>query len=88
MQKIQYSSHFLCSFTNYCDPIVSRVIGYVLQKRKLQSLRRFPMQEIVEATKVVSSMPPWALVAAVVFAGFALAAYAIYAVTSVAKGRG
>ena len=45
------------------------------------------MQGIVEMSKVVGAMPPWTLVAGVVLAGFGLAAFAIYAVMSVAKGR-
>lgn len=45
------------------------------------------MQGLVEISKVVEGLPPWALVGCVVLAAFGLAAYAIHAVVSVAKGR-
>lgn len=45
------------------------------------------MQELIEISKIIQGLPPWALVGCVVLAAFGLAAYAIHAVVSVAKGR-
>jgi hypothetical protein len=45
------------------------------------------MQGLNQLSKTLEGMPFEALVAMVVLAGFALAAYAIYAVVTVAKGR-
>jgi hypothetical protein len=45
------------------------------------------MNEVNDALKVLSAMPVWALVATVVVAAFALAGYAIYVVSAMAKGR-
>jgi hypothetical protein len=43
------------------------------------------MNELTEISKIVAAMPIEGLVAAVILAGFALAAYAIYAVLKVSK---
>jgi hypothetical protein len=45
------------------------------------------MQQITEVSKVLGVMPPIALVAVVILAGFALAGYAIFAVVTVSKGK-
>jgi hypothetical protein len=45
------------------------------------------MQELSQLAKALGGMPLGALIAAVVLAGFALAAYAIYAVLSATKER-
>lgn len=45
------------------------------------------MQELQEIVKSVGSMPPGVLIWLVVLAGFGLAAFAIHAVVTVAKGR-
>jgi hypothetical protein len=49
--------------------------------------RRVVMKELTEISKIVGTMPVEGLVAAVILAGFALAAYAIYAVLNVSKGH-
>jgi hypothetical protein len=46
------------------------------------------MKEISEISKVIGAMPLEGLLAVVVLAGFALAAFAIYAVMTLAKERG
>jgi hypothetical protein len=43
------------------------------------------MHELVEVSKVIGAMPVGALITVVVLGGFALAAYAIYAVMVIAK---
>jgi hypothetical protein len=45
------------------------------------------MTEINEISKTLGGMPVGPLVAIVILAGFALAAYAIYAIVTVSKGR-
>ena len=45
------------------------------------------MKEVSEISKVIGGMPLEGLVAAVVLAGFALAAFATYAVMTLAKER-
>ncbi|MBP1092154.1 hypothetical protein [Bradyrhizobium diazoefficiens] len=45
------------------------------------------MTEFLEFTRLVGGMPFWALIAGVVLAAFALAAYAIHAVLAVTKDR-
>ncbi|WP_431201576.1 hypothetical protein ACQ86E_20795 [Bradyrhizobium betae] len=45
------------------------------------------MTDFLEFTRLVGGMPFWVLVAGIVLAAFALAAYAIYAVLAVTKGR-
>lgn len=45
------------------------------------------MADATEILKVLSAMPGSVLVAAVLVAGFGLAAFAIYAVLQVSKGR-
>ncbi len=45
------------------------------------------MSELNEISKTLGGLPFEGLVAVVVLAGFALAAYAIYAVLNVVKGR-
>ena len=45
------------------------------------------MHGLNELARTLGNMPPWALIAVVVLSGFALSAYAIYAVMSIAKGR-
>jgi hypothetical protein len=46
------------------------------------------MRELNEVFNLIASMSPGALVALVLLAAFALAGYAIYAVLTVARGRG
>jgi len=45
------------------------------------------LDEVKEIAKALAQMPGSSLLLAVVLAGFALAAYAIYAVLTVTKGR-
>jgi hypothetical protein len=45
------------------------------------------MPQITEMSKMLAGMPPPALVALVILAGFGLAAYAISAVVTVSKGK-
>jgi hypothetical protein len=45
------------------------------------------MQQSNEALKILGGMPFGALVAIVLLAGFALAAYAIYAIVTISKER-
>jgi hypothetical protein len=45
------------------------------------------MQQIVEFSKTLGEMPVAALGALVVLGGFALSAFAIYAVSKIARGR-
>jgi hypothetical protein len=45
------------------------------------------MHEITELSKIIASMPVEGLIATIVLAGFGLAAFAIYAVMTVAKER-
>jgi len=45
------------------------------------------MTEILEFTRLIGGMPFWIAVAVVIIAAFGLAAFAIYAVLAVAKGR-
>lgn len=45
------------------------------------------MQEIVEFTKSLTEMPIGGLSASIILAAFGLAAFAIYAVLTVAKGK-
>lgn len=45
------------------------------------------MQELNELSKVISSMSPGALGAAVLLGAFGLAGYAIYAVLTITRGK-
>lgn len=45
------------------------------------------MDKLTEFSQALGGMPVGALMALVILAGFALAAYAIYAVTKITKGR-
>lgn len=45
------------------------------------------MDKLTEFSQALGGMPVGALIALVILAGFALAAYAIYAVTKITKGR-
>jgi hypothetical protein len=50
-------------------------------------MREVVMQELNELSKSLGGMPTGTLLAIVVLAGFALAAYAIYAILVISKGR-
>jgi len=45
------------------------------------------MPEVNNFLRILGTLPVWALVTAVVIAAFALAGYAIYAVSSIARER-
>jgi uncharacterized membrane protein YbhN (UPF0104 family) len=45
------------------------------------------MTDVNEFLRILGTLPVWALVTAVVITAFALAGYAIYAVSSIAKER-
>lgn len=45
------------------------------------------MQELTEITNTLGGMPLGALIGCVMLAGFGLAAFAIHAVVTIAKGR-
>jgi hypothetical protein len=45
------------------------------------------MEQISEISKTLGGLPATALVAVVILSAFGLAAYAIYAVTKLSKGR-
>ena len=45
------------------------------------------MHELTEISNAIGAMSPGALTAAILLGGFGLAAFAIYAVLAIAKGR-
>lgn len=45
------------------------------------------MHDLIEFAHLLGGMPFWTLIAAVVLGGFALAAFAIYAVLAATRGR-
>ena len=67
----------------HCPPVKLIIVAAF----RWQGTKVFEMKEINEISKTLGGMPVGTLVAIIVLAGFALAAYAIYAVLAASKER-